>query len=184
MRKKNEDSSNFCIECGNKLTKDLIKCSQCGNLNDANFNFCVDCGNDLKSSNIIDKYKIDEMNNTLDNLVQNKVDEVVNDMDYFEEYENLQETFKGSPINAWDAISNRNTKKKNNMNKAFVQLTVSTSSITSEMKKYIDAIQSGNQEEIEKLKPFPREMDIGIGKMDISELADKIDEIVESYKKN
>ena len=47
--KENDNTSNFCIYCGNKLIKDSIKCSKCGEINEINSNFCVNCGNNLKN---------------------------------------------------------------------------------------------------------------------------------------
>lgn len=56
--KQNEDSSNFCIDCGTKLIKDSIECSKCGEINEPNSNFCVKCGNNLKNKQSHKKSKI------------------------------------------------------------------------------------------------------------------------------
>jgi len=46
--KLNDNSSNFCINCGSKLIKKPIKCLKCGEINESDSNFCINCGNDLK----------------------------------------------------------------------------------------------------------------------------------------
>ena len=45
--KLNDNSSNFCINCGAKLIKKPIKCLKCGEINESDSNFCINCGNDL-----------------------------------------------------------------------------------------------------------------------------------------
>ena len=46
----NDDTTNFCINCGTKLITDSLKCSKCGEINEFNSNFCINCGNNLKEN--------------------------------------------------------------------------------------------------------------------------------------
>lgn len=49
-KKINDNSSNFCINCGTKLMNDSIKCLKCGEINEPESNFCINCGDNLKLS--------------------------------------------------------------------------------------------------------------------------------------
>lgn len=131
-------------------------CSNCGKLIEEYSKFCPNCGNNL---NYMKTHEKSENN-------QHKI---------------INETFKESQIQTSDALENKNVTKKS-QSRSSATLNISPNSIASEVKKYTDIIQSGNKDEIMKLKPFPRQMDIGVGKVDTSELADEMDEIVEAYK--
>lgn len=58
----NDDSSNFCIHCGEKLKENLIRCSKCGNFNESDSNYCIECGNKLKQNNYSNIHKKLEKN--------------------------------------------------------------------------------------------------------------------------
>lgn len=60
--KNNDDSSNFCINCGAKLKENLIKCRKCGKFNEADSNYCIDCGNILKQNNYSNVHEKSEKN--------------------------------------------------------------------------------------------------------------------------
>lgn len=105
-----------------------------------------------------------------------------NDLNYIKKDFNNQKIHKNNSIQAEYDKSKRYDVEKKSQSKSEVTLTISTNSLASEVKKYTETIQSGDKNEIRKLKPFPRKMDSGVGKVDISELADEMDEIVEAFK--
>lgn len=105
-----------------------------------------------------------------------------NDLNYIKKDFNNQEFHNENSIQAEYDKSKRCDVEKKSQSKSEVTLTISTNSLASEVKKYTETIQSGDKNEIRKLKPFPRKMDIGVGKVDTSELADEMDEIVEAFK--
>ncbi len=105
-----------------------------------------------------------------------------NDLNYIKKEFNNQEISKENSIQAEDDKPKKYNVNKKSQSKSEVTLNISTNSLASEVKKYTETIQSGDKNEIRKLKPFPRKMDSGVGKVDISELADEMDEIVEAFK--
>lgn len=137
-----------------------LYCGNCGNLIQEDSKFCPKCGFRLISDSIKCS-KCGEINEFGSKFCVNCGN-------------NLKQTKK--------EVNKQNIENKKSESKNKVGLNITTNSMASEVKRYIDVLQSGDKDEIMKLKPFPRKMDIGIGKVDTSELADEMDEIVEAYK--
>ena len=66
--KQNDNSSNFCINCGTKLMNDSIKCLKCGEINEPESNFCINCGDNLKLSHEKLNKNIDYMREVTENM--------------------------------------------------------------------------------------------------------------------
>lgn len=66
---KNPENAIFCVNCGNKLDKNLnIKCPSCGTENNTNAKFCVGCGKNLNQKTIVSEpIKVIPKDQTADN---------------------------------------------------------------------------------------------------------------------
>ena len=118
---KNDDNSNFCINCGTKLIKESIKCPKCGKINELDSNFCENCGTNLKifrekfDRNVVHMRKVTNnidigLGEKLNNNIKKEANQVIDDI-VTENYGTAEEKEKMKLRQEQDKLNRKRSKQ-------------------------------------------------------------------------